>query len=141
MECPFPKKRIHEATWRSPDGVTCNKIDHILIIARHKPNLISNRTYRGANVDSDHYLVIARIRARISVVEIHRAGRSKRWLKDRESYQAFQSRTDELIREGLGLAEVENIQDVWDGVEKELGSAAEQILGTQEPLERSGWFD
>lgn len=65
----FPGKRIHKATWTSPDGSTCNQIDHLLISDRHKSDLMSTISYRGANVDSDHYLATAKIRSRISLAK------------------------------------------------------------------------
>jgi hypothetical protein len=42
------------------------QIDHILIDARHCSELMDVRSYRGANIDSDHYLIISKIRSRIS---------------------------------------------------------------------------
>jgi hypothetical protein len=62
----FSHKKLHLATWRSPYGTKNNQTDHILIDARHKNNMIDVRTYRSANADSDHYLVITRIRAKSS---------------------------------------------------------------------------
>jgi len=64
-----PHKDIHKSTQRSPDGVTFNQIDHLLIDRRHKPNLTDVRSYRGANINSDHYLVSACLRAWISNVK------------------------------------------------------------------------
>jgi endonuclease/exonuclease/phosphatase family metal-dependent hydrolase len=62
----FPHKKIQLATWRSPDVAPNNQIDHLLIDARHKNNMMDVRTYRGANADSDHYPVITGIRAKIT---------------------------------------------------------------------------
>ena len=62
----FKHKDIHKITWNSPDGNTHNQIDHLLIDRRHGSNLLDIRSYRGANIDSDHHLVVSRIRARIS---------------------------------------------------------------------------
>jgi hypothetical protein len=62
----FPHKKVHLATWRSTDGTANNQIDHILIDAGHENNMMDVRTYRGENADSNHYLVITRIRAKIS---------------------------------------------------------------------------
>jgi endonuclease/exonuclease/phosphatase family metal-dependent hydrolase len=52
---------------RFPDDTTNYQIDHILIDAGHENNMMDVRTYMGANADSDHYLVITRIRANISM--------------------------------------------------------------------------
>jgi hypothetical protein len=50
----FNHKDIHKMTCRSPDGQTFNQIDHLLIDARHVSNVMDVRTFRGANIDSDH---------------------------------------------------------------------------------------
>jgi hypothetical protein len=52
-------------TWKSPDASTINQIDHLIIDVRHVSNLLDVRNFRGANTDSDHYLVISKIRGRI----------------------------------------------------------------------------
>ncbi|GFX84863.1 uncharacterized protein TNCV_4996951 [Trichonephila clavipes] len=62
----FQHKNIHKITWRSPDGSTCNQINHFLVDSRHKSHTLDVRTYRRANLDSDHFLVMAKVRARIS---------------------------------------------------------------------------
>jgi hypothetical protein len=62
----FDHKDIHKMTWKSPDGNTFNQINHLITDARHLPNLMDVRTYRGANVDSGHYLVILNTRSQIS---------------------------------------------------------------------------
>ena len=58
-----PQKDIHKSTWRLPDGVTFNQTDHLSTERRRNSNLVNVRSYRGANIDSDHYLVNVRIRA------------------------------------------------------------------------------
>lgn len=63
----FPRKAIHKHTWKSPDGRTQNQIDHILINKRHGSCIHKVRSYRGADADTDHYLLYAKFILRLSV--------------------------------------------------------------------------
>ncbi|XP_038118090.1 craniofacial development protein 2-like [Culex quinquefasciatus] len=64
-------------TWRSPQG-TESQIDHVVIDGRHFSDIIDVRTYRGANVDSDHYLVMVKMRQRLSLAKSVRYRRPPR---------------------------------------------------------------
>jgi hypothetical protein len=61
----FPHGSIHKHTWTSPDGNTHNQIDHILIDRRKI--VLDVRSFRAADCDTDHYLVVAKIRERLAV--------------------------------------------------------------------------
>ncbi|XP_060665650.1 uncharacterized protein LOC132797914 [Drosophila nasuta] len=63
---------IHKASWLSPDRLTRNQIDHVVIDARHASSILDVRSCRGPNIDSDHYLVAAKIRTRLCVAKIAR---------------------------------------------------------------------
>ena len=61
----FQHRNIHKYTWTSPDGHTKNQIDHMAVSRERRKSLIDVRTYRGADVASDHELVIGRVKLKL----------------------------------------------------------------------------
>jgi hypothetical protein len=75
----FSHKDIYKQSWKSPDGNAFNQTDHILIDARHFSNLMDVKSYRGANNDSDHYLIISKITSRISNARMVHGSQAKKF--------------------------------------------------------------
>jgi hypothetical protein len=63
----FPHHKIHEYTWTSPEGKTHYQIDHVLIDSRRHSGILDVRYFRGADCDTDHNLVVAKVRERLAV--------------------------------------------------------------------------
>jgi hypothetical protein len=63
----FPHHNIYKYTWTPPNGKTHNRIDHILVDRRRHSNVLDVRSFRAADCDSDHYLVVAKVKERLAV--------------------------------------------------------------------------
>jgi len=58
----FPHKKVHNVTRKSPDGTTANQIDHVLIQNRFHSCIKNVRSFRGANCDTNNFLVVAKFK-------------------------------------------------------------------------------
>jgi endonuclease/exonuclease/phosphatase family metal-dependent hydrolase len=63
----FTHRNIYKYTWTSPDWKPHNQIDHILVDRRRHSNVLDVRSFRAANCDSNHYLVVVKVRERLAV--------------------------------------------------------------------------
>ena len=61
----FPHKKVHTATWKSPDHRTLNQIDHICISKKFRRSLMDVKVQRGADVQSDHYLLTSKVKLKL----------------------------------------------------------------------------
>jgi hypothetical protein len=50
-----------------PNGKTHNQIDHILVDRQRHSNMLDVRSYRAADCDTGHYLVVAKATERLAV--------------------------------------------------------------------------
>jgi hypothetical protein len=58
----FPNRNIHKFTWTSSDGTTNNKIDHTFIDRKGHSSVHDVPSFRVADCDTDHSLVVAKVR-------------------------------------------------------------------------------
>jgi endonuclease/exonuclease/phosphatase family metal-dependent hydrolase len=63
----FPHSKIYKYTWTSREGNTHNQIDRVLLDRRRHSSILDVRSFRGADCDTDHYLVVAKVRKRRAV--------------------------------------------------------------------------
>jgi hypothetical protein len=61
-----PTSQHPKYTWTSPDGKTHNQIDHILIDRRKHSNILYVRSFKAADCDTGHYLVVTKFRKRLA---------------------------------------------------------------------------
>jgi len=64
----FPHRNIQKYTWTSANGKTHDQIDHILIDRRWHSSILDVRSIRGADDDTEHYLVVTKVREILAVI-------------------------------------------------------------------------
>ena len=61
----FMNRDIHKTTWRLPDQRTVSQIDHVIINQKWRRSLQDVKANRGADIGSDHVLVVASVSLKI----------------------------------------------------------------------------
>jgi hypothetical protein len=135
----FPQKDCHKVTWVSPDHKTENQIDHLAIGQLWRRSLLDVRNKRGADIGSDHHLVVANFKLKIEAHKQRTKQIRKRYdisrLKDekkihelfkRELTNRFQVLTD------MKRVENETMEEKWRKIRTTFTEASEKVLGYKE---------
>jgi hypothetical protein len=133
----FPHRNIPKYTWTSSEGKTHNQIDYVFIYRRWHSSILDVRSYRGADCDSDHNLVVAKVRERLAVIKqvAHKFDAERFNLKKlselvvRKQYQIkFSNRFAAL--ENLNVSE--DINKAWENIRESIKISAKESLGLYE---------
>lgn len=127
----FAHKDIHKYTWVSPDKRTKNQIDYIMINKRWRRSVIDARTYRGADINSDHILLRAKIQLKLKATRKVQ-GRRKfavNKLKQLEVKEAFKLELRNRFSALETMNDENNIDGKWDNIKDCFTSAATDTLG------------
>ncbi|CAH8465462.1 unnamed protein product [Schistosoma haematobium] len=131
----FPHKRIHKTTWTSPDHSTQNQIDHICINKTFRRTIEDVRTKRGADIASDHHLLVAKMKLKLK----------KHWTTGQTVSQkfntAFLQDTNKLNKFKIDLSnkfqafhdllngEETTVESNWKGIKEAITSTCHEVLG------------
>lgn len=142
----FQHKNIHKTTWITPDGQCGNQIDYLLIDTKQRSNVMDCQSYRGGYIDSDHYLVIAKLQARISQARKKRGEKKSKLKVEKLKNLAKAERMHDIINSRLEEAaqdttEVGDINNYWNRLKKEVHTVTKKVVEKQQHVRRRDWYD
>ena len=130
----FPYKRIHKTTWISPNHVTENQIDHICTSRKFRRSWRDVRVMRGADVSSDHHLLLTTVRLRLKRF----TNANSTWtkynvglLRNKDTQTAFQISLSNRFQPLQELIEDDetDIETQWEHCKKLWHDTREEVLG------------
>ena len=114
----FPRKRIHQLTWYSNDGVSRKVLDHVIISRRWFSCMTSCRVFRSAELgSSDHRLLAFSLRLRTKVCK--QTTPTKRYNTDALNNQTIALKYAVDVHNRYALLQNldpgdQNIDDAWE---------------------------
>lgn len=138
----LPERRLY--TWKSPqdkaDNVTRNQVDYIMINKRFKSSLINVKTYPGADVPSDHNLLMARVRIRLASNKIKRT-RNQLNLANLDNTKIKEELKRQINYILVASNDVENPIDTWNKAVENIRATTNQQLGTNVKTAKQKWMN
>ncbi|XP_016096349.1 craniofacial development protein 2-like [Sinocyclocheilus grahami] len=130
----FAHQMIHKRTWRSPDGSTLN--DYVCITGQWRSSLLDIRAFRGADIGSNHNLVVAKCQLWIKRVPTQpRRPRPFDLAKLKDLNMATQFQI-ELRNRFEALADLTDIEQHWTGIQEAFVARADLTVGRRRGMYR-----
>lgn len=142
----LPARRLY--TWTAPankpDRIIRNQIDYILVNRRYKNNIKSVKTYPGADVNSDHTLLVSKFQTQFKKVK-----KKRRPTKIDVSLLKCPDKTKQVAKDiDLALQKLinnqpiinRNVNHIWADVKKALTSATEKHLKPEKHVKKKEWM-
>lgn len=127
----LPKRRLY--TWVSPldapGRIVRNQVDFVMINKRFRNAVRYAKTYPGADVNSDHSLLVVGLQVRLRRAATPTARKvNLRLLKVQEVEQKVSERINSSVME-LDVSTVDNVDHAWSGFKDAINSVAKEHLG------------
>jgi hypothetical protein len=133
-------------TWESPDGVTRNQIDFVIVNRKCRGSVLNSRAYPSADIGSDHQLLLANLRLKLKrSMKPVRSGKvdiSRLRIKEvKEEYQRrMELSWEEMLKEGSSKIMDYNIEDAWRDVKENFVNTAKEVIGLSKPSRAACWL-
>ncbi|CAF1270699.1 unnamed protein product [Adineta ricciae] len=136
----FQQKPIHKWTWESPDGIHKNMIDLIIIQKRWKSSVVNCRTFQGADISSDHSLVLCNIKLRLKNIQNKPKYNQRlniQQLNDQTIKTSYQTHLENNLN---NIQTANNIDDHALQIEKAIKEALQVSIPTQKETPKKPWI-
>ena len=134
----FPHKTIHKGTWRSPNMLHVNQIDHITISRRHRSFLQDVKAFRGADIgQTDHYLLVSKVRLKLKKTQVNNrkplfdSGK----LAEQDTREEFKLNIESKLEALPDHANAPEVEGLWSSIKRVYTEAAEEVLGRRRKRE------
>lgn len=137
------RKDIYKGTWRSPDGRTVNQIDHVLIEKNEENCITKVRTYRGPDMDSDHYLVGIWMKQLVPNLRNKKKLKYERSKPIRLQTESEQTLYGQIINNKLeSIVDESNVECMWGTLRDVIKEAANiSSANDNKKKKQKEWFD
>jgi hypothetical protein len=120
-------------------------MDHILIDRRWHSSILNVRSFRGADCDTDHFLVVAKVRETLAVskqaAEKFDAERfNLKKLSELEVRKQYQRKISNSFAAFENLNVSEDINRAWENIKENIKISAQENLGLHEWKQHKPWF-
>jgi len=117
-----------------------------LIDWRWHSSVLDVRRFRGANYDTDHYLVIAKVRERLAVGKqaVQRFDRQRFMLRKLNEPEVREQCQIEITNRFAALENMNDDEDVnrtWENIKEDAQTSTEESLGVHELKRNKPLFD
>ena len=134
-----PHKHSRRTTWHSPSGEHHNQIDYIMVKRRYRSSVNFNRTrsFPGADIGSDHDLVMMTFNIRLKKTKKDDNVRIKfdlDKLKDPEVAESFQAKLGGKFAPLLVIDQ--DIQELTEQFNSAVVDTAKEVLGKHRPTKK-----
>ena len=132
-----PKRRLY--TWKAPEDRSRHQLDYIIVKHRFQNSVKDVQTLPGADIDSDHNLLVAKFCSRLK--KIIRFQNRRRRL-DMEKLYAQRLRLKYTVEEHLGAIGCEsgNVEVQWNNIKECVLDTISDMVGKVEKRARKPWI-
>jgi len=109
-------------------------------------SIIDVPSFRGVDLATDHYLMVAEVRERLAVSKkaaqrFDGEGFNLRKLNDLEVRKQYQIEITNRFATLENLSDDEDINKAWENINENIKTSAKERLGLQELKQHKPWFD
>ena len=117
-----------------------------MIDRRRQSSILDVRSFRGADCDTDHYLMIAKVRERL-VVSKQAAQKldgdrfNLKKLKDLEVKKQYQIEITKRFAALGNISDDGDINRAWENIKENIKTSTKESLGLHELKQHQPWFE